>query len=175
MRKLALSIVIVIALLIAFCWSVSARNSDVFEVKKASYPIFVDDERVSLESPALNFQGKTYVYIRELCDILGYEVVWDEEEKCVQIDNYSKDYKITKEMALRFAETYLYERYPTAMENKKFSPVEENADHYRITVGSFSIITDDSGKSVEVPVAGGGITICISKKDGRILSEEWGE
>lgn len=175
MRKnINLSLAIMLLFVSVFCWNANAQTSSVFSVEEVSYPIFFNGNKIHFQSPVLNAEGRTYVHIRELSDLFGYKISWDETENMILIDTAVKEHQISKELALEIAKLYLQEKYPEFMKDVTCW-VDEGENCYQITCGPYSQIISSTGESVVIPRIGGCVTVSIDKENCRILSEIWGE
>jgi Cullin, a subunit of E3 ubiquitin ligase len=87
-----------IGLLICFAMSICATAPALgvpgkqFILTRASYPIFVNGVEYKDEQlPALNYEGKTYIPLSKIGDILGVEYRWNAEKRRVEIGGVIKD------------------------------------------------------------------------------------
>jgi len=56
-----------------------------YKAVSASYSIFVNGKECSFDNPVLTVNGKTYLPLTEIAKALSVEVVWNEEERQVEI------------------------------------------------------------------------------------------
>lgn len=85
-----------IVLLFVFAMSVAAtayaEPAKKYVLTKADYPIYVNGVLYRDEQfPPLNFEGKTYIPLSKIGDILGVEYKWNAEKKRVEIGGLKKD------------------------------------------------------------------------------------
>ena len=61
----------------------SKETADNIEVVENSTPIYVNGRRTAIT--AYNINGSSYFKIRDLADVAGFEVGWDEESQTIDI------------------------------------------------------------------------------------------
>jgi len=103
--------------------TVHADSAKKFELTIAEYPLYVNGVEYADESlPPLNYEGKTYIPLAKIGDILGVEYKWNAEQKRVEIGELKKEAnkvimvpvrtcaapKITKRFALTIADYPLF-------------------------------------------------------------------
>lgn len=74
-------------MLLAASWPAVAATAVQFAVGVVNYPVFVNDELYENDgdAPVLNVDGRTYVPLRAVSEMLGAEVQWHEEQRYVDI------------------------------------------------------------------------------------------
>lgn len=80
------SVIILCAVAIIASVFASAKEIEQLIANIVSYKIVVDGVEASFQKPVVSINGTTYVPIRELCENLGIDLNWNEEEKAVVIN-----------------------------------------------------------------------------------------
>ena len=93
MKKFALGFVV--GLITSMVVGVFAANSDIFTAQRATFDIYVADEKFQSENPALVVEGRTYLPLRATGEALGIEVIWNGDLRRVEIN---KDNQMAKEL-----------------------------------------------------------------------------
>lgn len=137
------------------------------------FPINTDKEKdfIINEVPVpyfyhtVSIDSKTYMSVKDMCDIFGFNLNETEEEIRIDTPDEIKDnYNINKETALSLADAYfMQEKGQEFMDKSRILKIEENENSYAICRGPKELIL------------GGDFTIYISKKDARILDVLVGE
>lgn len=84
MKKFALGFVV--GLITSMAVGVFAANSDIFTAQRATFDIYVADEKFQPENPALVVEGRTYLPLRATGEALGIEVIWNGDLRRVEIN-----------------------------------------------------------------------------------------
>jgi hypothetical protein len=127
------------ALGVNIVWDKENQNAKVYYQNKdvlictmerySDYAELADGERTELEVSPTVVEGRAYVPIRALCDILGYSITWDGDNRSVKIDSELLEY---------------YEEEFNAENDTSFSMLD---DRIRIKLPSdVKSETDSSGK-----------------------------
>src|SRR5690606_41411366 len=91
MKKFALGFVV--GLITSMVVGVFAANSDIFTAQRATFDIYVADEKFQPENPALVVEGRTYLPLRATGEALGIEVIWNGDLRRVEINKDNTDGK----------------------------------------------------------------------------------
>jgi len=62
-----------------------ANTIKTFVAEEATFPILVDGQEVKLDMPAVTIDGRTYLPLRTLGNILGVKVDWNDEKRQAEI------------------------------------------------------------------------------------------
>jgi len=73
--------------MLAVSWPALAATAVQFAVSVANYPVFVNDVYYEndTEAPILNVNGRTYVPLRAVSEMLGADVQWHDAQRVVEI------------------------------------------------------------------------------------------
>jgi len=74
---------IIIAILLVSTGMFVGANTDVVKTLTAlveDFKLFINDEEVELEQPIVTIDGRSFLPVRELSNILNHDVQWDEEK-----------------------------------------------------------------------------------------------
>lgn len=63
-----------------------AANIEVFQAQKATFDIYIGNQKFQPENPAIVVEGRTYLPLRATGEALGAEINWNEELKRVEIE-----------------------------------------------------------------------------------------
>jgi len=89
-RKVLIVVLTVLAMSVGA--TAYAASGQQFVLTKAEYPLYVNGVEYRDESlPPLNYEGKTYIPLSKIGDILGVEYKWNAEMKRVEIGGLKKD------------------------------------------------------------------------------------
>jgi hypothetical protein len=91
MKKFVLGFVV--GLITSMVVGVFAANSDIFTAQRATFDIYVADEKFQPENPALVVEGRTYLPLRATGEALGIEVIWNGDLRRVEINKDNTDGK----------------------------------------------------------------------------------
>lgn len=166
MKKVVLSFV-AIFIICALGMIVYAGHNEIIQATKVQYPIIVDNEQVNREIPMVCIQDRIYLPVRAMCDILNIKIEWKEEGKVEIMTNKeqesSKEFNISKDMALKIADIIFAEKFGHDFIEKTKVSVEESDNTYKVY------------RYLEFPMLGGDGTIIINKNNGGIISITAGE
>lgn len=81
-----LSIGILIGALLFGSIPTIANSIKTFIAEEAAFPILINEKEVELENPAVVIEGRTYLPLRTLGDVLGIEVDWNSDLNRVEIN-----------------------------------------------------------------------------------------
>lgn len=96
-------IIVLILLVVSITLPVSA-SGNVFKLTSTSYPIEVNGEKFETNNPVLNYNGSTYMPLREISNATGANIDWDSINKKIIIKtnqsipttNFNSDIKMIK-------------------------------------------------------------------------------
>jgi len=91
MKKFSLGFIV--GLITSMVVGVFAANSDIFTAQRATFDIYVADEKFQPENPALVVEGRTYLPLRATGEALGIEVIWNGDLRRVEINKDNTDDK----------------------------------------------------------------------------------
>lgn len=95
MKKVILGFVMGIVTSMAF--TVFATNTDIFQVQKATFDVFVNGEKFESKNPTIVVEGRTYLPLKETGDALGVNVQWNNDLRRVDIEK-EQESEVTPEM-----------------------------------------------------------------------------
>jgi len=82
-----------------------AANIEVFQAQKATFDIYIGNQKFQPENPALVVEGRTYLPLRATGEALGVEINWNEELKRVEIEKEGDEEMPKKEEATQSKST----------------------------------------------------------------------
>jgi len=96
MKKIVVGFVI--GFVTAMSLSVFAANTDIFQVQKATFDVFVNGEKFESKNPTIVVEGRTYLPLKETGDALGVNVQWNNDLRRVDIEK-EQESEVTPEMS----------------------------------------------------------------------------
>ena len=96
MKKVVIGFVI--GFVTAMSLSVFAANTDIFQVQKATFDVFVNGEKFESKNPTIVVEGRTYLPLKETGDALGVNVQWNNDLRRVDIEK-EQESEVTPEMS----------------------------------------------------------------------------
>ena len=96
MKKIVIGFVI--GFVTAMSLSVFAANTDIFQVQKATFDVFVNGEKFESKNPTIVVEGRTYLPLKETGDALGVNVQWNNDLRRVDIEK-EQESEVTPEMS----------------------------------------------------------------------------
>lgn len=96
MKKIVIGFVI--GFVTAMSLSVFAANTDIFQVQKATFDVFVNGEKFESKNPTIVVEGRTYLPLKETGDALGVNVQWNNDLRRVDIEK-EQELEVTPEMS----------------------------------------------------------------------------
>ena len=92
MKKIVIAICFALCLALATSSFTTRASDKQITAIKVDYSIMINGEKVGLNYPLLSMGNRVYVSIRELSEILGYEVLWSGERGEISMsDNSYRD------------------------------------------------------------------------------------
>ena len=88
MRKVIISVSTFVMLILA--WTI-VQGVDEYIAYVVQYKIMIDGAMLQFANPIVSIDGKTYLPLREVAEILGMNVEWDGEKQEICISNYKKE------------------------------------------------------------------------------------
>jgi hypothetical protein len=178
--KKVIFLLISVVLLVSFGFAGYAFAIQSIQAETVQYPIKINGVEIDTAIPMVNIEGRVYMQLRELCNVLGIGIDWNEKESAVEmmtdkveigyygIDGWTKtdlaDLSITKETAVVIAEDVFLQQMGKDFVNKTIVGVRETDDKECYSVFRY-----------EEDVDGGDYSIIIRKSDGKILRIAAGE
>lgn len=159
MKKRMSALAIIVAVICASILIVSAATESIIALI-ATFDIYVNGEKYQGENPPIVIEGRTYLPLRAIGEVLGIEVEWNQSLRRVEV---ARPTEITeKEEEIPAAPPSGYGIIPEIREVKfsKYNPID-------LKVGS---LTAKRGSTVEIPVSLGYIPLGgIFKADFELL------
>jgi hypothetical protein len=106
-KKLTIFGILLIGILITIT-VVSADNVEPFLAYVAQFRVFVNDGERNFEDPIITINGRTYVPLREMSEVLGMDVEWDEENQKIIIGSPESSHNGDAGMLYPFARNGLW-------------------------------------------------------------------
>jgi len=160
MKKRMSALAILIAILCISVLMVNAVTDSIIALK-ATFDIYVNDVKYQGENPPLVIEGRTYLPLRAIGDVLGIDVEWNQGLRRVEVTRPSGEEIIQKEEEIPAAPAG-YDIIPEIREVKfsKYNPID-------LKVGNATAV---GGSTVEIPVSLGYVPIGgIFKADFELL------
>jgi hypothetical protein len=157
MKKRMSALAILIAILCISVLMVNAVTDSIIALK-ATFDIYVNDVKYQGENPPLVIEGRTYLPLRAIGDVLGIDVEWNQGLRRVEVTRPSGEEIIQKEEEIPAG----YDIIPEIREVKfsKYNPID-------LKVGNATAVR---GSTVEIPVSLGYVPIGgIFKADFELL------
>lgn len=87
-------ILIIISMVICFTFPVNASDN-FYKLTKANYPVIVNEEYLVSDKPVLNYNGTTYLPLRDISKATNTELNWDDINKKIIIKSIKEGVKPT--------------------------------------------------------------------------------
>lgn len=145
----------------------NANQQESAQTMNVNYPIYMDGFLLPSDIPKVMINDRIYLPIRTICEMFKADIEW--RNNTVYIDTYygttNMYFEITPEKALKIEEAIFKDKYEQLYGESVATILRETEDTYVI----------HRTMKREYPIAGGDLTVTISKKDGRIISAIGGE
>lgn len=76
--------------------TVFAANNQIYQAETATFPVFINGEKWETDSPVVVIDGRTYMPLKPLGDILGVDIKWNAELSRVDISQPEEIFVITE-------------------------------------------------------------------------------
>jgi len=86
-KKLTICGFVIVIILITLITAVSASNAESLAAYVTQFRVFVNGEERNFENPIVTINDRTYIPLREISEVLGMDVEWDEENRKIIINN----------------------------------------------------------------------------------------
>jgi len=70
-----------------------AANIEVFQAQKATFDVFVNGKKFESKNPTIVVEGRTYLPLKAIGDVLGVDVQWNNDLRRVEINKDNTDVK----------------------------------------------------------------------------------
>jgi hypothetical protein len=87
-KKITICGFVIAITLIALAKAVSASDIESLEAYVAQFRVFVNGEEQNFENPIVTINNRTYIPLREIGEVLGMNVEWDEENRKTIINHF---------------------------------------------------------------------------------------
>lgn len=178
-RNICMGAAVVLGLVFVFsAIAFAGGNQTPVDAIVAEYPVLVNGEQIKMSLPMYSIGNRTYMPLRELCDVLKIDISWNETTQSVEITNDTKDsdgkiekgfdgkdgwtvesyaqVEISKETAISLADDVYLSLYGKDYIDNTLIGVADEGEYYWV----FRYKEGELGGTVE---------ICIRKCDGRIM------
>jgi len=179
MKKILIisAVIMVVIFAVPFAYAANGQTRQAADVQ---FPIRVNGEMINTPIFMVNIDGRVYVQLRALCNVLGMPIDWNDGERTVEItteadrvyvgydgiEEWDKaNLDMTEETAVAIADAVFLQRYGKDFVEKTAIGVRETDDKKSFIVFRYEEEFD----------CGGDISIIIRKSDGKIFRIELGE
>ena len=126
----------------------AAFSNRQFTADEVDFKIIIDGKEQKFNYPVVTIENRTYLPIREFCDAIGFDIIWDEEGRAVSMSEkkesvFSDDVNTSREGVLENGRKYVF--YGTDKQ-------DFNIQNYIEKMGLFTSMTYDAkiqGETIE--------------------------
>lgn len=127
--------------------TVSVFASDIYRnytAKEVQYVVDINGQRQNFELPIVSIEDSTYIAVRQLCEKMGYNVEWIEDEKKIKIFSVDE--------SLSFDKDIYNSQEGTLSDGTKFNYIAQDDFSYHNQINQWGMISA-KGDYGEVPTA----------------------
>ena len=115
-----------------------------YTAKEVHYVVDINGQQQNFELPLVSIEDRTYIALRQLCEKIGYDVEWVEDEKQIKIFSVDE--------SLNFYEDICKSQEGTLSDGTKFNYIAKDDFSYHNQINQWGMISA-KGDYGEIPTA----------------------